>query len=128
MRRSTFHNYTDPEPADARSALINLGFSHLQGRYVYLLDYDDVTSPHGCQTLIQDLAATGAAISFGKVIGARLAVDGPIIMTRTRDDLYRGRGVIDMFRQNFCPHTQLHRRSHAHRTRRAMVRTDPVAR
>jgi len=97
------HNFTEAEPADARSCLINLGFAQLQGRYVYLLDYDDVTTPHGCATLIADLVATGATISFGKVIGAQLTVDGPIIMTRTRQDLYRGGGVTDMFRQNFCP-------------------------
>ena len=96
-------NYDEPEPKDARSCLVNLGYAHLLGRYVYLLDYDDLTTPHGCATLIQDLAETGAAISFGKVMGAQLMIDGPIIMMRTRQDLYRGRGLIDLFRQNFCP-------------------------
>lgn len=97
------HNFTDPEPADARSSLVNLGYANLRGRYVYLLDYDDVTSPHGCQTLVTDLLQTGAAISFGHVIGAHLTVDWPIIMSRTRQDLYVGNGLVDMLRQNFCP-------------------------
>ena len=96
-------NYNEPEPRDARSCLINLGYAHLRGRYVYLLDYDDITTPNGCATLIKELAETGAAICFGKVMGSQLAVDGPIIMTRTRQDLYRGRGLIDLFRANFCP-------------------------
>ncbi len=96
-------NYVQPEPADARSSLINLGFGAAQGRYVALLDYDDVTAPHGYARLIADLQSTGAAISFGKVMAARLVVDGPIILTRTRDDIYSGTGVVAMFRQNFCP-------------------------
>ena len=96
-------NFNEAEPPDARSALINMGFAVAQGRYVTLLDYDDITTPNGYTRLIEDLQATGAAISFGKVLGARLAVDGPILMTRTREDLYAGTGVIAMFRQNFCP-------------------------
>ena len=96
-------NFIEAEPPDARSSLVNMGFAAAQGRYLTLLDYDDTTTPHGYTRLIEDLQATGAAISFGKVIGARLAVDGPILMTRTREDLYSGNGVVDMFRQNFCP-------------------------
>lgn len=96
-------NYDNPEPADARSSLINLGFAAIRGRYVALLDYDDVTAAHGYARLINDLKSTGAAISFGKVLAARLVVDGPIIMSRARDDIYSGTGVVAMFRQNFCP-------------------------
>lgn len=96
-------NFVEPEPADARSSLVNMGFGAARGRYVAMLDYDDVTTTHGYTRLIEDLQATGAAISFGKVLGARLLVDGPILMTRTREDLYSGTGVVAMFRQNFCP-------------------------
>ncbi len=97
------HNFVEPEPADARSSLINLGYAAAQGRYVYLLDCDDVTTPHGCQVLIQDLIETGTVISFGKVIAAKLVMDHPLIMTQAREDSFYGRGLIDMFRQNFCP-------------------------
>ena len=96
-------NYADPEPADARSSLINMGFAEATGRYAALLDYDDIMTTNGYTRLVNDLAATGTAISFGRIIGARLMVDGPLLMTRTRQPLYDEGNVISLLRQNFCP-------------------------
>ena len=116
-------NFEDPGPADARASLVNMGFAATHGQYVALLDYDDVTTMSGYTRLINDLQTSGAAISFGKVLGARLMVDGPILMTRTREDIYLGSGLVAMLRKNFCPiHSFV-----VHRTRidPAALRFDP---
>ena len=100
-----FHvlNYTDATPADARSALVNAGFRHATGRYFALLDYDDITTPNGYARLIGDLQSSGAAISFGKIFGNKMLVDGPLLMSHGRADYYSGEGLLALLRQNFCP-------------------------
>ena len=40
-------NRSDPLPADARAALLNLGSRRRTGRYVAFLDYDDLIYPEG---------------------------------------------------------------------------------
>lgn len=101
--RFLLHNFTEPKPEDARSALINAGFRHATGRYLALLDYDDITTPNGYARLVADLHGSGAAISFGKVLGNKMLVDGPLLMSHARADMFKGEGLLAMFRQNFCP-------------------------
>jgi len=48
-------NWAHPEPADARSALLNLGLEGGKGRYVAFLDYDDTLNPEAYELLVGQL-------------------------------------------------------------------------
>ncbi len=102
---ATFHivNYTDPAPADARSALINAGFANAHGQYVAILDYDDTIKPNGYARLIEDLVTTGAAITFGKVWAKLLTKDEDVLMATDHFDRFQGTGLHGLFVDNFCP-------------------------
>ena len=102
---AAFHllNHTDPEPADARSALINMGFRHATGRYAAILDYDDVIKPNAYARLIEDLSTSGAAISFGKVWAKLLTKDNDILMATDWFDKFHGDGLRALLIDNFCP-------------------------
>lgn len=97
-------NFDYPDPVDARSTLINLGIrGSAKSRYLAFLDYDDVIYPDGYQTLIGSLLATGSTIAFGGVVCKNCQVSDAAIVVRTRERRFKGEGLMDLFRQNFCP-------------------------
>ena len=97
-------NLTDPEPADARSVLLNLGVENATGRYLAFLDYDDVLYPEAYEMMIGRLRDTGAAIAFAKVRVMRIDVHGEFFYTRERvTPPYSGSDLLDLFHNNFCP-------------------------
>lgn len=96
-------NWADPEPADARSVLLNLGVQNAQGRYLAYLDYDDALYPDAYELLIGRLRETGAAIAFASVRIMRLDVHEQFFYTSERGPSFRGKTLMDLFRSNFCP-------------------------
>jgi hypothetical protein len=96
-------NYTDPAPADARAALANMGFSAATGRYLALLDYDDVLYPEAYGLLTSQLAAGKAAIAFARTKVARHDVYPNFLHARGQEMPFSGSGLKDLFRANFCP-------------------------
>lgn len=100
----TFANYDEEEPADARSALLNMGVRHATGRFLAFLDYDDVLYPEAYQLMISRLQRSGAAIAFAAVRVMRLDVYESFLFTvkRVRPP-FNGSNLVDLFRNNFCP-------------------------
>jgi hypothetical protein len=96
-------NYADPTPADARAALANLGFAAATGRYLALLDYDDVLYPEAYRLLTGQLAAGGAAIAFARTKVVRHDVYPNFLHARGQEMPFAGVGLKDLFRANFCP-------------------------
>jgi hypothetical protein len=97
-------NLTDPEPADARSVLLNLGVANATGKYLAFLDYDDVLYPEAYEMMIGRLRDTGAAIAFAKVRVMRVDVYDEFFYTRERViPPYSGSDLLDLFHNNFCP-------------------------
>ena len=97
-------NWTEPEPADARSVLLNMGVQAAEGRYLAYLDYDDVLYPDAYELLIDRLRKTGAAIAFASVRIMRLQVNEHFFYTAEKVVApFSGRTLMDLFRNNFCP-------------------------
>ena len=97
-------NLTDPEPADARSVLLNLGVQNAQGRYLAYLDYDDALYPDAYELLIGRMRETGAAIAFASVRIMQLQVFDHFFYTAEKVvPPFNGKTLMDLFRNNFCP-------------------------
>jgi hypothetical protein len=97
-------NLTDPEPADARSVLLNLGVQNVTGRYLAFLDYDDVLYPEAYEMMIRRLKDTGAGIAFAKVRVMRVDVYDEFFYTKERViPPFSGSDLLDLFHNNFCP-------------------------
>ena len=100
----TIVNWTDPEPADARSVLLNMGVQAAEGRYLAYLDYDDVLYPDAYELLVDRLRKTGAAIAFASVRIMQLQVYDNFFYTAEKVVApFSGRTLMDLFRNNFCP-------------------------
>jgi hypothetical protein len=96
-------NYSASEPKDARSALLNLGIKNASGRYMTILDFDDVIYNDGYAKLIRELQDSGCAIAFGKVIMKFIDVFEDCVLCERIQDRFSGDNVIDLFEDNFCP-------------------------
>ena len=99
----TVLNRPDPEPRDARSALLNLGLAAATGRFLAFLDYDDVIYPEAYGLLIQELRDTGAAIAFGGVLNAEVSRAGLLPFTLSKRRIFHGSGLAQLLHDNFCP-------------------------
>lgn len=99
----TVHNYRAAEPADARSALINMGLAAARGRYGAFLDFDDALYPEAYELLVDRLRKSGARIAFGGIVVKRVRAypHAPYVLAKERP--FAGRTVLDLFRDNFCP-------------------------
>ena len=97
-------NWTEAEPADARSVLLNAGVQAAEGRYLAYLDYDDALYPDAYELLIDKLRQTGAAIAFASVRVMQLHVyDHFFYAAEKVVPPFSGKTLIDLFRNNFCP-------------------------
>lgn len=97
-------NYENSYPADARSALLNLGIrASSGGRYLAFLDYDDVIYPEAYALLINQLRSGDAAISFGGIVCKHCQVSDFAIVVTSRENRFQGRTLLDLFQANFCP-------------------------
>lgn len=96
-------NFSDQEPKDARSILINLGIQHATGRYLSFLDYDDCLYPEAYELLVSRVRDTDAAIAFGGIALHYLDMF-PAFSHRTGAAFpFKGQGIFDLFEENFCP-------------------------
>ena len=96
-------NFSEPEPKDARSILINVGIQHGAGRYLAFLDYDDCLYPEAYELLVSRVRDTDAAIAFGG-IGLHYLDMFPAFSHRTGGAFpFKGHGLFDLFEDNFCP-------------------------
>jgi len=101
--RLSILNWAHPEPADARSVLLNLGLGGGEGRYVAFLDYDDTLNPEAYELLVGQLIRGAAAIAFGGV-GIKISdVYSEFSYIKERRDPYYGSDLLDLLRRNFCP-------------------------
>jgi len=96
-------NWEHDEPADARSALINLGIRASKGRYLAFLDYDDVLYPEAYNLLVSQLQAGAAGIAFGRVRVVELEVYSAFFRPVAALPSFEGSSLRDLFRGNFCP-------------------------
>lgn len=97
-------NFESSDPPDARSALLNLGLrTSGKGRFFAFLDYDDVIYPEAYQMLIAQLESSDSAIAFGGIVCKHCQVSDTAIVVTQRERRYRGTGLLDLFRDNFCP-------------------------
>lgn len=96
-------NYAPADPQDARSELVNLGFAAATGRYVALLDYDDVLYPEAYRILINQLKAGSAAIAFASVQVSSATIYPKFLHALDRFNPFRGKSLKDIFSGNFAP-------------------------
>ena len=97
-------NWQHSEPVDARSALLDMGIKNLEGRYFAFLDYDDVLYPEAYQLLISQMKQTKSGIAFASVRLMNLDVYPTYFYARNVvDRVFTGTGLLDLFRNNFCP-------------------------
>jgi hypothetical protein len=91
--------------ADARSALVNAGIAQARGRYIGVLDYDDTLYPDAYEILVRELEASRCAVACGGIAMKGVAVSGavPLGIAYARVGRSFGYGLIDTFRNNFCP-------------------------
>jgi hypothetical protein len=100
----TIVNWQQPEPADARTELLNLGLSACTGQYVAFLDYDDVLYPEAYELLIERIIRARTAIAFASVrmLNADIC-DGFVYALSELTPTFHGENLHDLFRSNFCP-------------------------
>jgi hypothetical protein len=67
------------------------------------LDYDDYIYPDAYCILIEELHRHSVAAAFGRVEVAEMEMIGSVAVLRRRRTPYDGFGVVDLFRDNFCP-------------------------
>ncbi len=96
-------NFERDQPIDARSELVNLGFSAASGRYLALLDYDDVLFPEAYQMLITQLQTSGAGIAFARTPVVLTDVYPQFLHGLSQSHPFVGQDLTDLFRSNFCP-------------------------
>jgi len=96
-------NFAEADPVDARTRLLNLGLANTDGRYIAFLDYDDVIYPEAYISLIRRMRPTDCAIAFARVVVKRRDVFEDALMVTTKEELFVGAGLVDLFRDNFCP-------------------------
>ena len=88
---------------DGRAALMNLGLLAGRRRYCAFLDYDDVIYPEGYRLLVRELEESGAAIAFGGVLNAYVAMAGAAPYTTGKRRVFEGAGLPRLLLNNFCP-------------------------
>ena len=96
-------NYTQPQPEDARSALLNTGIENSKGRYLAFLDHDDAIYPDAYMQLISELDQSESAVSFGTIVLKEIDVFHDTLMVMQRRLGFSGRNLVDFFNMNFCP-------------------------
>lgn len=97
-------NWEQTTPADARTELLNLGLRAATGRYIAFLDYDDTLFPEAYELLLGRLRVSEAAIAFASVRTVKADIyDDFVQVTDHVVAPFSGRGLIDLFRANFCP-------------------------
>lgn len=99
----TLKNWTNPEPSDARTHLLNMGLAAVTGQYVSFLDYDDVLYPEAYAVLIDRLQNSHSAIAFASVRVVNAQVYKRFIRIASQIDIFKGEDLKDLFRGNFCP-------------------------
>lgn len=95
--------FAAPEPPDARSALVSMGMAAATGRYLAILDYDDVLYPEAYRLLIDRLTKSDAAIAFAGIVVRHVDVHEFFPYIRGALQPFLGSRLSDLFRQNFCP-------------------------
>lgn len=99
----TVSNYAEPQPIDARSALLNLGIRRSEGRYLAFLDHDDSIYPEAYGRLITELTASTCGIAFGSIAMKDIEVFQDALLVDRRRATFIGSNLIDLFANNFCP-------------------------
>lgn len=99
----TVLRYQEPEPLDARSSLVNLGFAAADAAYVALLDYDDVLYPEAYRLLTDRARASGAGIAFAGITVKLIDLQESFVYPTARVEPFCGSTLTDLFRSNFCP-------------------------
>lgn len=96
-------NYELDRPKDARSYLINEAMGHVHSRFLAFLDYDDVIYPESYAILVDRLLSSQAAIAFGRIAVKRADICAEALLVTEKSIPFVGEGLLDMFRDNFCP-------------------------
>ena len=96
-------NWEHAEPIDARSVLLNLGISSARGRYLAVLDYDDVLYPEAYELLVTQLKKSDAAIGFGGICVKRVGIHETFLYAREIIKPFVGASLRELFMSNFCP-------------------------
>ena len=96
-------NRTEPEPPDARAALLNMGLQAGQGRYAAFLDYDDLIYPEAWRLLVGELRQSGTAVAFGGILTTAVSRTGPVPAVQGKRRVFTGTGLGQLLRGNFCP-------------------------
>lgn len=102
--RLTVHNWDEEGIVDARTHLLNRGLELADGRYLAFLDYDDLLFPEAYEMLVGRLTEQDAAIAFASVQVMQVAVRRQFLyMAGPFRPNFQGSGLLDLFRNNFCP-------------------------
>lgn len=96
-------NAPDRSSTDRHAALSNAGLRRASGRYLALLDQDELIYPHGYELLIQQMAAEGCGIAVAspRIVNARL--HRRFVEAVSVQIPFGGGRLTDLFRGTFDP-------------------------
>lgn len=103
LASATIVNVPNPEKADLRSKLLNVGIASTTTRFLHFLDFDDLMYPEAYGTLTATLSRTTAAAAFGGITSTYYETIGgrPFVLRKVRE--FFGKSKYDVFLDNFCP-------------------------
>ncbi len=97
-------NNIDCNPGeDLRGQMLNFGLGLADGRFLHILDDDDLMYHYAFELLASDCREFSAAVAFGRCVRVEGSYQGGFFYATRKTNPYRGSSIIELICDNFAP-------------------------